>query len=77
MRAIRAVPAGRAGPHKRPSVNKGAKTPSCFVSSPTSTEELRNHGIAADPEASHPQMGFLVREAAERSPELLRLKRRT
>jgi uroporphyrinogen-III synthase len=42
---------------------------------PTSTEELRNHGIAADVEASHPKMGFLVREAAERSPGLLQLKR--
>lgn len=44
---------------------------------PTSTEALRNHGVAVDLEASHPKMGFLVREAAERSPELLRLKRRT
>jgi uroporphyrinogen-III synthase len=44
---------------------------------PTTTEELRNQGIAADLEASHPKMGFLVREAAERSPELLRIKRRT
>ena len=44
---------------------------------PTCTEELRNQGIAADLEASHPKMGFLVREAAERSPELLRLKRHT
>jgi uroporphyrinogen-III synthase len=44
---------------------------------PTCTEELRNLGIAADLEASHPKMGFLVREAAERSLDLLRLKRRT
>lgn len=44
---------------------------------PTTTGELRNHGIAADLEASHPKMGILVRDAAERSPELLRLKRRT
>jgi uroporphyrinogen-III synthase len=44
---------------------------------PTCTEELRNQGIAADLEASHPKMGFLVREAAERSPDLLRAKRRT
>jgi uroporphyrinogen-III synthase len=44
---------------------------------PTCTEELRNQGIAADLEASHPKMGFLVREAAQRSPDLLRLKRRT
>lgn len=44
---------------------------------PTTTEELGNQGMAADLEASHPKMGFLVREAAERSPDLIRLKRRT
>jgi len=44
---------------------------------PTCTGELRNQGITADLEASHPKMGFLVRKAAERSPELLRVKRRT
>ena len=44
---------------------------------PTTTEELRNQGIAADLEASHQKMGFLVREAAERSPALLRVKRST
>ena len=44
---------------------------------PTSTEEVRSHGIAVDVEASHPKMGFLVREAAERSPALLRAKRGT
>ena len=43
---------------------------------PTTTEELRHQGIAADLEASHPKMGFLVRDAAERSPALLRQKRR-
>ena len=44
---------------------------------PTTTEELRGQGMAVDLEASHPKMGFLVREAAERAPELLRAKRRT
>ena len=44
---------------------------------PTCTEALRNHGVAVDLEASHPKMGFLVREAAERAPELLRVKRRS
>jgi uroporphyrinogen-III synthase len=44
---------------------------------PTCTEALRNHGVAVDLEASHPKMGFLVREAAEWAPELLRLKKRT
>jgi len=42
---------------------------------PTTTEELRRHGLAPDLESSHPKMGFLVREAAERSSGLLRDKR--
>jgi uroporphyrinogen-III synthase len=42
---------------------------------PTTSEELRRHGLAADFEASHPKMGLLVREAAERSGGLLRAKR--
>jgi uroporphyrinogen-III synthase len=43
---------------------------------PTTSEELREQGIAIDIEASHPKMGFLVREAAERSTDVLRTKRR-
>ena len=42
---------------------------------PTTSEELRQQGLDIDLEASHPKMGFLVREAAERSPDLLRAKR--
>ena len=42
---------------------------------PTTTEALRKHGIAPDFEPSHPKMGFLVREAAERSRDLLNAKR--
>ena len=42
---------------------------------PTTSEELRQQGLVVDLEASHPKMGFLVREAAERSPDLLRGKR--
>jgi uroporphyrinogen-III synthase len=42
---------------------------------PTTSEELRRHGLAADLEASHPRMGFLVREAAEQSGNLLGAKR--
>jgi uroporphyrinogen-III synthase len=41
---------------------------------PTTSEELREQRLAIDLEASHPKMGFLVREAAERSAELLRGK---
>jgi uroporphyrinogen-III synthase len=42
---------------------------------PTTSEELRQQQLTIDLEASHPKMGFLVREAAERSPDLLRAKR--
>ena len=42
---------------------------------PTTSEELREQGIAIDIEASHPKMGFLVRDAAERAGGILRTKR--
>jgi uroporphyrinogen-III synthase len=42
---------------------------------PTTSEELQRRGIRADMEPSHPKMGFLVKEAAEQSGELLRRKR--
>ncbi len=42
---------------------------------PTTSEELRQHGIAIDLEPSHPKMGFLVREAAEQAAEVLLRKR--
>jgi uroporphyrinogen-III synthase len=42
---------------------------------PVTSEELRSHGFAADMEPSHPKMGFLVNEVAQRSAELLAKKR--
>ena len=42
---------------------------------PTTSEELREQGIAIDMEPSHPKMGFLVREAAERAVSLWETKR--
>lgn len=42
---------------------------------PTTSDMLRRYGLGADLEPSHPKMGFLVREAAARSPGLLRSKR--
>ena len=41
---------------------------------PTTSEELRQQGIAVDLEPSHPKMGFLAREAAEQAGDLLRRK---
>jgi uroporphyrinogen-III synthase len=42
---------------------------------PTTTEELVRHGLRADLEPTHPRMGFLAREAAERARDLLQMKR--
>jgi uroporphyrinogen-III synthase len=42
---------------------------------PSTSEELGRHGLAADIEPSHPRIGFLVRELAERSAAVLRSKR--
>jgi len=42
---------------------------------PTTSERLREHGIEPDMEPSHPKMGFLVSEAAERCAGILQKKR--
>ena len=42
---------------------------------PTTSEELRQQGVDVDIEPTHPKMGFLVREAAERAEGVLRGKR--
>jgi uroporphyrinogen-III synthase len=42
---------------------------------PTTSEVLRGHGVAVDVEASHPKMGFLVKEAAELSASLVRRRK--
>ena len=43
---------------------------STFIASigPTTSEEIARRGLKPDLEASHPRLGFLVREAAERAP---------
>ncbi len=43
---------------------------------PTTTEELVRRGIQPNLEPSHPKMGFLVKEMAERAAELLFAKRK-
>jgi len=43
---------------------------------PSTSECIRSLGLQPDMEASHPRMGFLVKEAAERSTELLEQKHR-
>ena len=41
---------------------------------PTTSERLREYGIAPDMEPTHPKMGYLVSETAQRSAEILRRK---
>jgi uroporphyrinogen-III synthase len=42
---------------------------------PLTSEELRGRGLSVDIECTHPKMGFLVQEAAEKAPDLLDRKR--
>jgi uroporphyrinogen-III synthase len=42
---------------------------------PLTSEELRDRGLSVDIDCSHPKLGFLVQEAAEKAPELLKQKR--
>ncbi|MGH6631601.1 MAG: hypothetical protein ACREB3_17870, partial [Burkholderiales bacterium] len=42
---------------------------------PTTSEALREHGLDPDLEPTHPKMGFLVKETADRAAELLAQKR--
>ncbi len=58
-----------------PDVRRGLASMAVASIGPTTSEELREQGIAVDIEASHPKMGFLVREAAERAADVLRTKR--
>jgi uroporphyrinogen-III synthase len=42
---------------------------------PVTSERLREYGLRADIEPTHPKMGYLVSETARRSAEILRQKR--
>lgn len=42
---------------------------------PLTSDELRSRGLSVDIECTHPKMGFLVHEAAEKAPGLLKSKR--
>jgi uroporphyrinogen-III synthase len=44
---------------------------------PIASQTLREHGIQIDLEPSHPKMGFLVKEAAEKSAALVHAKSQT
>jgi uroporphyrinogen-III synthase len=57
------------------SVRRGLSRAVVASIGPTTSEELQRRGLRADLEPSHPKMGFLVKETAERTAELLRKKR--
>ncbi len=59
----------------REAVRRGLQRMVVASIGPTTSEELRHEGIEIDLEASHPKMGFLVREAAEKAADILRTKR--
>ena len=42
---------------------------------PTTSERLREYVLDPDMEPTHPKMGYLVSEAAQRSAEILQRKR--
>jgi uroporphyrinogen-III synthase len=56
-------------------VREGFRSLAVASIGPTTSEELREQGITVDIEASHPKMGFLVRDAAERAAAIIDRKR--
>jgi len=60
------------GQHKK--VADGLRQAVIASIGPVTSETLREFGITPDMEPSHPKMGFLVKEASEKSAGLLQLK---
>jgi uroporphyrinogen-III synthase len=61
-----------AGEDKRSELKAGMERVVKASIGPTTSETLREYGLRVDLEASHPKMGFLVKETAERAEEMLR-----
>ena len=57
-----------------PAVRRGLARMVVASIGPMTSEELRRHGLPIDYESSHPKMGFLVKELAERCDTLLTTK---
>jgi uroporphyrinogen-III synthase len=57
-----------------PQVRQGLARTVVASIGPSTSEELRRHGLAVDLEASHPKFGMLIRELAERARSLLQAK---
>jgi uroporphyrinogen-III synthase len=56
-------------------LREGMKATVLLSIGPSTTEELKRHGIQPDFEPSHPKMGFLMNEAAACAAQLLAAKR--
>jgi uroporphyrinogen-III synthase len=56
-------------------VKRGLEATAIASIGPTTSEEIRRHDLQPDLEASHPKLGFLVKEAAEKAADLLSSKR--
>lgn len=56
-------------------LRRGLETIAIASIGPTTTEEIRRRGLQPDLEASHPKLGFLVRESAQHACALLDAKR--
>ena len=61
--------------HLEEAVRSGLQRTVVASIGPTTSEELLRRGITRDLEPSHPKMGFLVKEAAERAADLVQQKR--
>jgi uroporphyrinogen-III synthase len=64
-----------AGMNERESLLRALKRVAIVSIGPTTTERLREYGLEPDMEPTHPKMGYLVSEAAQRSTEILQRKR--
>lgn len=58
----------------QPQFPEGLKRTVVASIGPSTSSTLREHGLVPDLEPSHPRMGFLVKEAAEKSAALLSAK---
>jgi uroporphyrinogen-III synthase len=56
-------------------LRRGLETIAIASIGPTTTEEIRRRGLQPDLEASHPKLGFLIRESAQRASALVDGKR--
>ena len=61
--------------HKAESVREALSRVVIASVGPLTSEEVRSRGLSVDIECTHPKMGVLVQEAAQKAPELLKMKR--